>query len=524
MRTMCRNISLPLCFIALYVALDAISFIDPLHGLNITPWNPAPALGMVYLVRKGKAAWLPLIAALFIGELAIRGIPAPVHARLFSVLVLAAGYLLLGNIFQLRLDQGTLLDDRSSLLNWLFLVALGTLAVSLVYLTTLAMVGLLPAGGWQTGVFQFWVGDGVGIAVTMPLIWWLSSQRGRVLIKAAAIRLETLGYSILGGISIGVAFFLGDESGFKLFYLLFIPIVWAAARQGMAGAIICASILQTGVIAATELLDYNAVTIAELQMLSLALALIGFLVGAIVDEQRRTSEELRQSLRLAAAGEMAGALAHELNQPLTAMTAYANACETLLNRGESGERLQAAIRGMLAESRRTADIVSRLRDFFRTGATKLESLDLGNLIQGAVKPFRSRAEKYGVQLHVGPIPNVRLLADHLQLEVVLRNILANALDAATANQTGQGHIWLNAVQEVGGRITLCIEDSGTGLSSQNAIHLFEPFQSTKTSGLGLGLLISRAIVETHGGRLWGEVADHGIFKLTLPIEDFSAHD
>lgn len=102
--------------------------------------------------------------------------------------------------------------------------------------------------------------------------------------------------------------------------------------------------------------------------------------------------------------------------------------------------------------------------------------------------------------------------------------MANALEAAKAT-TGQGspRVWLSAWKEVGERITICIEDSGAGLSAQSAIHLFEPFQTTKSTGMGLGLVISRAIVETHGGRLWGEVADHGIFKLSLPLSE-PVHD
>lgn len=509
---------------ALYIALDAISFIHPLHGLNITPWNPAPALGLVYLIRRGKSAWLPLMLALLIGEVVIRGIPASPWASLTSLLVLAGGYLLLGELLRVRLPQGTLFDDRASLLSWIFLVALGTLLISLVYIGTLTLVELLPPAGLTTGVLQFWIGDGVGIAVAMPLLWWLSSERGLLLIRTAALKVETLGYTVLGGIAIWAAFVLGDENGFKLFYLLFLPIVWAAARQGMAGAIISASSLQIGVITATQVLEYSAVTIAELQILALALALIGFLVGAIVDEQRRTSEELRQSLRLAAAGEMAGALAHELNQPLTALTAYANACEVLLQKGESGERLQAAIRGMLDESRRTGEIVSRLRDFFRTGATRLRPIALQALIQAGISSFQPRATRAGVQFHAGPMPQVLLLADQLQLEVVLRNLLSNALDAVTAHPAPERWIRLHASLEVGSRVCLAVEDSGPGLSPHNAAHLFEPFHSSKASGLGLGLVISRAIVETHGGHLWGEVADHGIFKLTLPVEDEPAHD
>ena len=140
----------------------------------------------------------------------------------------------------------------------------------------------------------------------MPLFWWLSSERGRLLLKAAALCRETAAYVTLSLLATWVAFDLGGDSGFKFFYLLFLPIIWASARQGMAGAIISASLLQVEVIVAVQVLRYSAVTVAELQMLSLAMALIGFFIGSVVDELRRASDELKQTLRLAAAGEMAG--------------------------------------------------------------------------------------------------------------------------------------------------------------------------------------------------------------------------
>lgn len=116
-----------------------------------------------------------------------------------------------------------------------------------------------------------------------------------------------------------------------------------------------------------------------------------------------------------------------------------------------------------------------------------------------------------------------LLADQLQLEVVLRNLLANAFDAVAAAGCAQRTVSLRGETLPGSRVGLIVEDSGKGLSEKMAGTLFEPFHSSKSSGLGLGLVISRAIVDTHGGTLWGEVADHGIFKLVLPIQETPHH-
>lgn len=510
-------------FAGLYVALDAASFIHPLHGLNITPWNPAPAVGLVYLLRQGRRGWLPLVATVILSEWLVRGINHSWTASLLSSLILAGGYLTLGEVLRHRLRPGSLLDDRKALLDWILPIVSGTCLISVLYLSSLSLLGLLPAGGWQKGVLQFWVGDGVGIAVAMPLFWWLSSARGRSLLQSAFLRWETLAYVLLSLVALWLAFDIGDGSRSKLFYLLFLPIVWASARQGMAGAIISASLLQVEVIGTVQALGYGVVTLAELQMLSLAMALIGFFIGSVVDEQQRTSNELRQSLRLAAAGEMAGALAHELNQPLTALSAYAAACDALLERGESGERLNAAVRGMLVESGRTGEVVRRLRDFFRTGATRLETIRLPELLDQSSCHYRERAVTQGVEFRLGPVPDVELLADRLQLEVVLRNLLANAFDAVTAPGLEQRTVDLWAELLLGSRVAIVVEDSGGGLTEADAARLFEPFHSSKSSGLGLGLVISRAIVETHGGALLGEVAGHGVFRIILPLHESTEH-
>jgi two-component system sensor kinase FixL len=395
-----------------YLALDWASHIHPLHGLDVTPWSPAPALGLLFLVRYGGQAAAPLALAILVADAWVRELSLPWLLACGLALQLTAGY-------------------------WL-----------------IAGSPEAPAG----------------------------------------------------------------QPDFKYFYVLFLPVAWAAARQGLAGAVFSAAIVQVGIIGAVQLLGLSAVTVLEIQTLAVVLVLFGFFIGIVVDEKQRVSTELRQTLRLAAAGEMAGALAHELNQPLTALSAYGTACEHMLQQGETGDRLRETIRRMVAESFRAAEVVRRLRDFFRTGATRLEPIALAELLAGVVSPFAAKAQQQGVELVVDPASPYVLMADRLQLEVVLRNLLANAFDAVANQPIGQRHITLSTHAEGAGRVCVCVEDSGPGVSGAAAARLFEAFQSSKKSGLGLGLVISRAIVEAHGGNLWAEVADHGLFKLVLPTE------
>ena len=513
-----RRLPLLVGFIGLYVALDAASFIHPLHGLNITPWNPAPALGLVLVVRLGRIAWLPLTIAVVVAELAMRRGGLPTWQALVPALVLAGGYFLLGRLLARRLAAASLLNDRRTLFAWWWRVAVGTFLISVVYLFALRVVGLLPPARWWIGLLRFWVGDGVGISIMMPLMWWLTSPRARGLLRRTVARPESLGYLLLAGVTLWVAFGLGGHNGFKLFYLLFLPVVWAAARQGMAGAIVCAAFVQVGIIVAMRLLHYNAVSVAELQILAMAIAMVGFFVAAAVDEQRRTGQELRQSLRLAAAGEMAATLTHELHHPLTALSAYAGACEQLLERGEVGERLHSAIRCVVRESARTSEVVHRLQGFFRSGSPELESVSLGELVDSAAAPYRLRAERSGIRLRVATMPDLTLRVDRLQVEVVLRSLLGFAFDAVSDSPRQPRRIWVAAWKDGHDRVCLRIEDSGSGLTPDQVLHLFEPIAPSGSGKRQAGLAISRAIVHSHGGRLWAETSNHGVLKCELPIE------
>lgn len=520
-----RSHSPTLLFILAYVCLDAASFIHPLNGLNITPWNPAPALGLVYLLRRGEVGHWHLFLALLLGDWILRGGSQSWLAVIVPTIVLAYSYLGISRFLRQFLLPNSLLDDRHTLLKWLGTILIVPLISGVLYLSLLLIFGLLPSEKWGSGVIRFWVGDAVGITVAMPLFWWLSSERGRLLLRAAFHSRETFAY-ILAGIGLLAATFLfSNDKGFKLFYFLFLPIIWASSRQGMVGAILSATVMELGIVFAAQWLNYGAVTLSELQILGVAIAIVGFFIGTVVDEQRRASDELRQTLRLAAAGEMAGALAHELNQPLTSLSVYAATCNALLQRNESGERMQLAVAGLLRECQRTSAVVQRLRDFFQTGATRLELISLQSIVEAAAQAYRNKAERQGIDFVIDPLPEVHLWADNVQLQVVVRNLLANAFDAVLNQDNPQTprRVCLRAEVLTGHRVCVAVEDSGSGLSNDAALRLFEPFQSSKSSGLGLGLVISRAIAETHGGSLWGEVAGYGIFKLVLPIQDVDSH-
>lgn len=501
-----------------YVLLDWISFIHALHGLNITPWSPAPALGLVYLLKFGWRVLAPLVMAILLADLLVRHLPTSLWTSIPLSLCLALGYGCIAHVLRVRLARLDISRARQGLFEWAAIVTVGSLLVSLMFVTLLYGADLIPVNGWYAALTRYWVGDVVGVLITMPMLWMLLDARGRFHLFSVVWSRDAAGYVGGAALALWVAFGLGGSVNSHYFYLLFLPVAWAATRQGLPGAIFSAAIVQIGIIGVVEFLGLPTALILEVQILTVVLVLFGFFIGIVVDEKQRISLELQQTLRLAAAGEMAGALAHELNQPLSALATYGAACEKLIQQGGYDAHLQSAVSRMVAESYRAAEVLRRLRDFFRTGTTKLELVRLADLIDKSVAPFEARFKQLGVEFHHPCDAHCEVLADGLQLELVLRNLIGNALDAVAGMPQGRRTIEVT-VQVTGyERVRVSLRDSGPGLSADGAKKSFEAFQSTKTTGMGLGLVISRAIVEAHGGILWAADAPFGLFHLELPLE------
>ncbi len=239
----------------------------------------------------------------------------------------------------------------------------------------------------------------------------------------------------------------------------------------------------------------------------------------IEERLRERQEELSRALRLAAAGEMTSALAHELHQPLSAIASYARACQLLSDAGDQA-RLRETLERMGVEVGRASDVVRRLRDFFRTGAARMERLAVADLVGGALEPSRTRLQRHGIALAVRvPEAPLHVLGDRVQLEVVIHNLVGNSIDALARAGASRREISLRVVQR-GAEAELRVEDSGPGVAPELMPRLFTPFVTSKADGMGLGLAISRYIAEAHGGRLWAEPRPSGAaFCLALPLDD-----
>ena len=230
-------------------------------------------------------------------------------------------------------------------------------------------------------------------------------------------------------------------------------------------------------------------------------------------------DDAAHTARLLELGEMCSGIVHEVNQPLTAIVSFTDACLRTIRGGRAEPALIEDALGRVAEQgTRAAEIVSRLRYLVRKGASRREVFSLASAIEETLDLVDHERRRRGVHVAVHCEP--RLLpvhADRVQIEQILLNLLRNAFHAVDGAERRQ--VWLNAGPPDADRVRLMVEDSGPGIAPEMCERVFETFYTTKPNGLGVGLAISRSIAEEHGGRLWAESSDGtgARFWLELPL-------
>lgn len=240
----------------------------------------------------------------------------------------------------------------------------------------------------------------------------------------------------------------------------------------------------------------------------------------INDANRRLQERLMHVSRLAAVGEMAAGVAHELNQPLAAVANYAQACERLLGLPEPDlEEVRDALRQITAQAVRAGDIISRLRALTRTRESLGELTDVNALIRELADLIESDARVYEsrcrMELADGLAP---LILDRAQIQQVVFALVRNAFEALDDRPAGERQVLIRTARASDGDVVIEVSDNGPGISDTIARRLFDPFCTTKPAGTGLGLASSRSIARAHGGTLDHRTNSDGgaCFILRLP--------
>ena len=257
--------------------------------------------------------------------------------------------------------------------------------------------------------------------------------------------------------------------------------------------------------------------------------------GFISDLTERQQAELRvhdlQSVlahvqRVSEMGTLATSLAHELNQPLTAIANYVETARDMLQQSLDEDALGAlreALDDCATQSVRAGQIVRRLRDFISRGESERRVESLHRLVSEASALALVGAGEHGLEVDVRLDPDAdRVLVDRIQIQQVLINLMRNAIEAMFESPVRR--LLVHSERETGGMVRITVSDSGPGLAEEVAERLFEPFRTTKEAGMGLGLSISATIVEAHGGRIWAEPSKLGGTSFHFTIIDADSEE
>jgi signal transduction histidine kinase len=410
----------------------------------------------------------------------------------------------------------------------LMMIAVASAAfVASSYVGLTIAAGLLPAAEFVAATLRYWVGDVIGIIVVTPFAL-IALTRRRVLPLSVETALQLA--AIAGALAL--VFGYAEERQFQLFYVLFLPIVWMAVRTGSEGVTVGILITQLGLIVGVMLFPEEARDVTAFQALMLVLATTGLVAGELVTERRRTESQLRlhqESLsrlaRLGSIGELAAAVAHELNQPLMAAGTYTRLVDDAICSGATDAGTVAATaKKAVAQVERAAEVVRRLRALVRLDRSSRAPVSVERIVKETLalcQPDLDRIHAGARSVIADDLPSV--MVDLLQIEQALLNLLRNSIEAIGATGQSRGAITIEAAAGAD-FVEIRVSDTGPGFPPDLADNPFLPFSSTKAEGLGFGLPLCKSIIEAHGGRLWLDGHARGAaVHFTLPVVKASGH-
>jgi two-component system sensor kinase FixL len=513
-----------------HVLLDAMSFVQPVLKLGITPLSPQTGLALAFLLVYPRGVpWVVL--ALVGSEIVIRGVPTPPWVLMLHAIGVASVYALAAQVMR-RIGLPGIGATLSSTLRFIIAAAVTALSAALVGVGVYTTFGPVPQSMFGPALARYAVGDFNGILLLTPLLLRLPALG----MLTAAVRQQPMAF---GGVLLGLAgaftlvFLIGDPQDLRFFYVFFIPAIAAALVWGVPGFLLAAVALQAGLIIGVQRLPEVA-PLLDLQFLMSILLATGLALGAVITERRDAARlalqreiELRdretslaRASRVATTGELASTLAHELNQPLTALVSYLRASEIMAGeRSDADPRLAPTLRKAANEALRASDTLRRLRNFYAGRDPQIEPLALKPFIEQLSDTMRRSDRAAGATIRSEPGSAVLTVrADRVFLGVIIANLINNALDATEGRERRSVAIRTEASE---GFVRIAVDDDGGGIPAHIRDELFKAFVTSKPDGMGVGLAVSRSLAEACGGSLVLGTSHLGgtCFVLSLPIAE-----
>jgi C4-dicarboxylate-specific signal transduction histidine kinase len=236
----------------------------------------------------------------------------------------------------------------------------------------------------------------------------------------------------------------------------------------------------------------------------------------------RAQAEIARIARVTTMGELAASIAHELNQPLGSIVTTGDACLRWLAANPPNlDEARQAVEAIIRDGTRASSVLVRTRGLLRRGERLRERLDINDVVREVIALLDGELRRNGVSLRTEMPANLRpVVVDRVLLQQVILNLIMNAIEAMRAVSDRARVLCIRTEEQSSGSIVVLVQDSGVGLDPKQLSRMFEPFYTTKVQGIGMGLTISRSIIEAHGGRLWA-VANDGpgsTFCFTVPID------
>lgn len=515
-----RRLLVVVLYLVLFVAFDYVSYVKPFGTFGATPWNPQAGLSVSLIYLGGTVYALPVLLSASISDYVLRAAPLGFSLELLTSLATGFSHILCALLLQRFLPFDPRFRTVRDVITFVGAAFFTSALAAGLYTIVLAMAGELGRGDFLHVAWRLFIGGLIGILVVCPVILLVVTLRPAPMVRRTwMLQFAAIVAALL------IIFGYRDATAFQLFYLLFLPLLWVALTYGTAGSAAALVVIQIGLVIGAEIRFGNAPGLAALQTLMIALTVTGLVVGAVVTEReaaaarsRDQQSAMNRTLRVRAAGEIAAAIAHEVNQPLTAIKTYASVASKALEDGNV-DLVRLAIGKLSTQSDRAAQVIKSIRELLHQGQYTPAPIDLSELLSEFVNLYSGNLQLAGVALTYSVPETLPIVwADKIQLSQALLNLVNNSADAIRGTSE-TGHISVDVDVLNPNSYVISVRDDGPGFPPSFNTEDPTLFVTTKVEGSGIGLSIARTVAEIHGGRLVIETSRRGAHvKLILPLE------